>query len=194
VNRNVILAGVGGQGLLSIAAVLGEAAKCEGLRLKQAEVHGMAQRGGVVQSHVRISDGPIHSDLIREGTADLILSLEPMEALRYVPFLKPGAPLVTSRDPVRSIPNYPDMDDILAEIGGLDRFALIDANALAEEAGTIRCTNMVMLGAGVPFLGIPEEALREGIEAVFASKGSKVVETNLKGFELGMAAAEGATA
>jgi indolepyruvate ferredoxin oxidoreductase beta subunit len=183
--NNVILAGVGGQGLLSIAAALGEAARREGLYLKQAEVHGMAQRGGVVQSHVRFGDRPIHSDLIREGTADLVLSLEPMEALRYLPFLRSSGVLVTSENPLVNVPSYPALDRVRAEIARLDRHVLLDANALAEEAGSVRCANMVMLGAGSPFLGLPEEAVLAGIEAVFAAKGRAVVETNLRGFRLG---------
>jgi len=183
--RNVILAGVGGQGLLSVAAVLGEAARSEGLHLKQAEVHGMAQRGGVVQSHIRYSDRPIHSDLVRKGTADLILSLEPMEALRYLDFLRPDGTLVADRTPFVNIPAYPNVDRIYDEIERFDRHILVDANALAQRAGSARCANMVMLGAGSPFLGLPETAILAGIEAVFASKGSEVIETNVKGYRLG---------
>jgi indolepyruvate ferredoxin oxidoreductase beta subunit len=188
VTRNVILAGVGGQGLLSVAAVLGEAARGKGLRLKQSEVHGMAQRGGGVQSHVRYGEDPIHSDLIREGMADVILSLEPMEALRYVPFLAPTGAVVASSTPVRNIPDYPDVERILDEIRALPVHRLIDAERLAKEAGTIRCANMVILGAGVPFLGLPSEALTAAIEAVFGGKGRDVVETNLRGFRLGLEA------
>jgi indolepyruvate ferredoxin oxidoreductase beta subunit len=192
--RNVILAGVGGQGLLSVAAVLGEAARREGLHLKQSEVHGMAQRGGGVQSHVRYADAPIHSDLIREGTADVILSLEPMEALRYVPFLAPSGTVVTSSMPVRNIPGYPDVAKVLDEIRALPAHRLIDAEGLAKEAGTARCANMVILGAGAPFLGISSEALRAGIEAVFGGKGRDVVETNVRGFRLGLDASRRAEA
>ncbi len=186
--RNVILAGVGGQGLLSIAAVLGEAARAEGLQLKQVEVHGMAQRGGVVQSHVRYGNAVIHSDLIREGTANLILSLEPMEALRHLPFLAPTGTVVTSSAPLRNIPGYPDIADLLDEIGALPARRLIDAETLAEEAGTARCANMVMLGAGAPFLAISEDALIDGIEGIFAGKGTSIVETNIRGFRLGLEA------
>ncbi|MFC2077950.1 indolepyruvate oxidoreductase subunit beta [Candidatus Bipolaricaulota bacterium] len=186
--RNVILAGVGGQGLLSIAAVLGAAARAEGLQLKQAEVHGMAQRGGVVQSHVRYGDATIHSDLIREGTANLILSLEPMEALRYLPFLAPTGTVVTSRAPLRNIPDYPNIPDLLGEIGALSAHRLIDAETLAKEAGTARCANMVILGAGAPFLAISEDALIAGIECVFADKGPSIVATNVRGFRLGLKA------
>jgi indolepyruvate ferredoxin oxidoreductase beta subunit len=188
--KNVILAGVGGQGLLSIAAVLGEAARLEGLHLKQAEVHGMAQRGGVVQSHVRFGDRPIHSDLIREGVADLILALEPMEALRYLPFLRAEGIVIANRVPLANIPNYPDVEQILAEIERREPHLLIDAQALAQQAGSVRCTNMVMLGASAPFLDMPEATLLGAVEAVFEPKGADIVETNLKGFRLGRAAAE----
>lgn len=150
----------------------------------------MAQRGGSVQSHVRYGDRPIHSDLIREGTADLILSLEPMEALRYVPFLAPDGALVTSADPVENIPDYPEMAGLRLEIERMADHLLIDANVLAKKAGTLRCANMVMLGAGAPFLGLRESALLGAIEAVFREKGSPIIETNVRAFRLGQEAAE----
>jgi indolepyruvate ferredoxin oxidoreductase beta subunit len=96
---DIILAGVGGQGILSIAAVIGSAAVEENLFIKQTEVHGMSQRGGDVQSHLRISDQAIASDLIPLGRADLIISLEPMEALRYLPYLKKDVWIVTKSKP-----------------------------------------------------------------------------------------------
>jgi len=183
--RNSILAGVGGQGLLSIAAVLGEAVRRQGLHLKQAEVHGMAQRGGGVQSHIRYGDEPIHSDLVREGTADLILSLEPMEALRYLPFLSPDGAVVTNSEPFQNIPNYPELATILEEVRGLPNHRLIDAAALAKRAGSPRAANMVMLGAGSPYLELPEEALISGIETVFAGKAPEIIETNVTAYRLG---------
>lgn len=183
--KDIILAGVGGQGLLSIAAVIGEAAVKSGLFIKQAEVHGMAQRGGVVQSHVRLSDGPIHSDLIREGTSDLILATEPLEALRYLEYLKGDGMVVTNSVPFKNVEPYPKDDDIEARIKALPHHLLIDAVALAKKAGSVRCANMVVLGAGSQFIGIPEEALRAAIEQIFSGKDTKIVETNLKGFNLG---------
>ena len=183
--RNSILAGVGGQGLLSIAAVLGEAVRRQGLHLKQAEVHGMAQRGGGVQSHIRYGDEPIHSDLVREGTADLILSLEPMETLRYLPFLSPDGAVVTNSEPFQNIPNYPELATILEEVRGLPNHRLIDAAALAKRAGSPRAANMVMLGAGSPYLELPEEALISGIETVFAGKAPEIIETNVTAYRLG---------
>ena len=190
--RNVVLAGVGGQGLLSIAAVLGEAARAEGLHLKQAEVHGMAQRGGVVESHIRYADVPIHSDLIREGTADLILALEPMEALRYIQFLSEDGAIVTSEAPVENIADYPEIETIYAELRALPRTAIIDADQLAREAGSPRCMNMVMLGAGSSRLGLSNAALKTGIEAIFAGKAREMIEMNLRGFDLGLQAAAAA--
>jgi len=185
---DIILAGVGGQGLLSVAAVIGEATRALGLHLKQAEVHGMAQRGGVVQSHVRISDRPIHSDLVQEGAADLILSLEPMEALRYVPFLAPGGALVTNAEPFVNTPDYPDVSILLSEIRELPCHRLIDAPALAKEAGALQSGNMVMLGAGSTFLELPEEALVEAIRTIFSRKSVAVAETNVRAFHLGVQA------
>jgi len=187
--RNVVLAGVGGQGLLSIAAVLGEAARAEGLHLKQAEVHGMAQRGGVVESHIRYADAPVHSDLIREGTADLILSLEPMEALRYMHFLSEGGAIITSDAPVENIGNYPELGEIFEELRQLPHVAIIEADRLAREAGSPRCANMVMLGAGSGRLGLSEASLRAGIEAIFSGKPNEIIEMNLRGFGLGLKAA-----
>ena len=187
--KDIILAGVGGQGLLSIAAVIGEAALKSGLFIKQAEVHGMAQRGGVVQSHVRLSDKDIYSDLIKAGSADLILATEPLEALRYLEFLKGDGMLVTNSTAFKNIENYPREEAIKSRIEALPHHLLIDAVAIAKEAGSMRCANMVVLGAGSPFIGISEDALRTAIEQVFSGKGTKVVETNLKGFNLGREAA-----
>ncbi len=187
--RDIILAGVGGQGLLSIAAVLGDAALGLGLHLRQCEVHGMAQRGGVVQSHIRYSDAPLYSDLVREGTADLILSLEPMESLRYLPFLRPDGALVTNSVPVKNIPDYPDLDRILGEIRRLPRHRIVDAAIMAEQAGSPQCANLVLLGAATPFLGLAKDSLEAGIRSVFAGKDPRIVETNLRGFRLGVEAA-----
>jgi indolepyruvate ferredoxin oxidoreductase beta subunit len=187
-NRNVILAGVGGQGLLALAAVIGEAARTLDLDVKQAEVHGMAQRGGVVQSHLRYADRPLRSNLVRAGTADLILALEPMEALRYLPYLAPTGAVVSSTAPLVNVPDYPEEDDVLAEIEKLPVHRLVDAGGLAKQAGALQAANMVMLGAGSPFLDLPEEALIGAVRSFFADKGDPVVETNVRAFRLGLAA------
>lgn len=183
--RDIILAGVGGQGLLALAAILGHAARELGLHLKQAEVHGMAQRGGVVQSHVRFADQPIHSDLVREGAADLVLALEPMEALRYVSWLKPDGAIVSDTRPVHNIPRYPDVDRVLAGLRAVAHHRLVDAASLAEQAGSAQASNLVVLGVASPFLGIPIASLEGGIRSVFAGKSEAVVAANLRGFRLG---------
>lgn len=190
--RNLILAGVGGQGLLALAAVIGEAARSLGLHVLQAEVHGMAQRGGVVQSHLRYSGQPIHSALVKEGTAHLVLSLEPMEALRYMPFLAVDGAVVTNSVPFKNIPNYPDEDYLEKEIRVLPNHRLIDAVELARVAGAMQAANMVMLGAGAPFLELPLEALKAGICTVFAGKSDAVIKINLRAFQMGFEASEAA--
>ena len=184
--RDIILAGVGGQGILSIATVIGEAALAEGLYLKQAEVHGMSQRGGDVQSNLRISTEPIHSDLIPRGGADLVISLEPMEALRYVEYLKPDGWIVTSSVPFVNIPNYPELEEVLAHIKAFPNHVLLDVEALAKSVGApAQAANMVLLGAAIPMLGIEHDKMIAGVEGVFARKGEAIVATNVKAVEAG---------
>ena len=182
---DIILSGVGGQGILSIAAVIGEAALKEGLYMKQAEVHGMSQRGGDVQSNLRLSDQPIASDLIPKGHADLIISLEPMESLRYLPYLKKEGWLVTNSQPFVNIPNYPDIDMVNEELDKLPHKVVLDVEAIAKEIATARAANIVMLGAATPFIGIEYDKIADGIRHIFARKGEEVVEMNLKALKAG---------
>ena len=186
---DIILCGVGGQGILSIATVLGEAATASGLQLKQAEVHGMSQRGGDVQSSLRLSTEPIWSDLIPKGQVDLILSMEPMEALRYLPWLSADGRVVTASKPLVNIPDYPDEAALLAELRALPRVTMLDIDAVALEHKIPRGANMILLGMTAPFLGIlSPEALRAAVARVFAPKGEAVVEADLKAFDLGLQA------
>ena len=183
---DIILAGVGGQGILSIASILGDAALHDNLYLKQAETHGMSQRGGAVVSHLRISDREIAADLIPKGSADIILSVEPMEALRYLPFLSPNGYVVTNTTPVVNIPNYPELNAVLAEIKKQPRFVAIDADKIAVEIGNKRTSNVVMLGAASPFIDISVEKIEAGIASIFGRKGDEVVELNRKAFRAGL--------
>ena len=192
--KDIILSGVGGQGILSIATVIGRAALAEGLQIKQAEVHGMSQRGGDVQSHLRISSSEIRSDLIPRGAADLIISLEPMESLRYLPWLAAEGWVVTNTVPVVNIPNYPDEAALQAELKALPQVVTLDANALAREAGSPRSANMALLGAAAPLLGIDAGQLEAGIRAIFARKGEAIVEANLAAFRAGYETARKQTA
>ena len=183
--RDIILSGVGGQGILSIATVIGAAALREGLYLKQAEVHGMSQRGGDVQSNLRISTEPILSDLIPQGEADIIISLEPMEALRYVPYLSKEGWIITNTTPFINIDNYPDTEALLAELRKHKNVIAIDVDAIAKEESSPRAANIVLLGAAAPFLGLDAEKFEEGVRNIFARKGEQIVEMNLKAFRAG---------
>ena len=189
--QDIILAGVGGQGILSIATVIGSAALQQGLHLKQAEVHGMSQRGGDVQSNLRLSSEPIHSDLIPHGAADLIVSLEPMEALRYMPYLAPQGWVITNTVPFVNIPDYPAMESVMAELNKLPRVIAIDVDAIAKETGSPRSANMVLLGATAAVLDILDpDKLRDGIRRIFGRKGEDVVAANIKAFDAGLASAQ----
>lgn len=188
--KDIILAGVGGQGILSIAAIIGQAALNQELHIKQAEVHGMSQRGGDVQSNLRISSEPINSDLIAKGRADAILSLEPMEALRYLPYLSKEGWIVVNSVPFVNIPNYPEQERLEAELAGMPHVIAFDADAVARENGGVRTVNMVLLGAASLILGIEEDKLERAIADIFGRKGETVVETNVKAFRAGRRAGE----
>jgi indolepyruvate ferredoxin oxidoreductase beta subunit len=188
--RDIILAGVGGQGILTIATIIGYAAVERGLHLKQAEVHGMSQRGGDVQSHLRIADREIFSDLIPEGKANLIISVEPMESLRYTSFLAPDGWLIANKKPFINIPNYPDQETVWSTIEAMPRSVLIDADKIARDVATVRSMNIVMLGAASHHLELPPEEFRTAIKAIFGRKGEQIVEANLRAFDAGYAFAE----
>lgn len=183
---DIILSGVGGQGILSIATIIGAAAIKEGLYIKQAEVHGMSQRGGDVQSNLRISSSPISSDLIPLGGADLIISLEPMEALRYLPYLAKEGWIITNTVPFINIDNYPDKEKLDQELATLPQVIALDVDGMAKSVASPRAANIVLLGAAAPFLGIDAEKLEEGIASVFARKGADVIEVNVKAFRAGL--------
>jgi indolepyruvate ferredoxin oxidoreductase beta subunit len=187
--QDIILAGVGGQGILSIAFIIDNAALKDGFNIKQAEVHGMAQRGGAVQSHLRLSKNKIWSDLIPRGEADLLLSVEPLEALRYVEDLRPDGRIVTSSVPYANIPDYPEIGMVLERIRKIEGSVIVDSERLAKEAGSSRTQNTVMLGAAARYLIVKEDSLLEFIRLLFGPKGEKVLGPNLKAFDLGRKAA-----
>lgn len=176
---------------MSIATIIGEAATEAGINLKQAEVHGMSQRGGDVQSNLRLSTESIYSDLIPQAGADVVISMEPMEALRYLPYLSPKGTIVTSSKPFINIPNYPDQDALMAELDSMPSVVKLDIESVAKDAGNARSANMVLLGMAAPFIEILSvEQLRNAITVIFARKGEAVVEANLKAFDCGVAASK----
>lgn len=186
--KDIILAGVGGQGILSIAAVIDWAALKSNLIIKQAEVHGMSQRGGAVQSHLRISDQVIYSDLIPKGNADVIVSSEPMETLRYLPWLSKDGRIVSSSNSFINIANYPAEEILMNELRALPKIKIIDADKIARASGNVKTSNMVLLGAASEFLDIDKNLLIEGIKALFSSKGEELVVMNIRAFKAGLSA------
>jgi len=189
---DIILCGVGGQGILSIATIIGEAAMNENLYIKQAEVHGMSQRGGDVQSNLRISSEPINSDLIPMGGADVIISMEPMEALRYLPYLnKKNGWIITSSNPFINIPNYPDKETIMKDLKSVGNVISIDIDTLAKDNGVPRSANVILLGAAQSALGIEYEKLEDAIRRVFGRKGEAIVEQNIKALAIGREQSKG---
>ena len=187
---DIVLAGVGGQGILSMAYILDRAAFKKRLYIKQAEVHGMSQRGGAVQSHLRISQEPIYSDVIPQGRGDMLLSTEPLETLRYLHLLSPEARVISSISPVINIPQYPNLQDIVTRIREHRNHILVDAERLARRAGSARAQNMVMVGAAAPYLPMKVDDLRQSIAETFSSKGEAVGKLNLLAFEYGKEAGE----
>lgn len=190
--KDIILCGVGGQGILSVATIIGEAATRADINLKQAEVHGMSQRGGDVQSNLRLSTETIYSDLIAKGSCDIIISMEPMEALRYLPYLSKDGVIVTSNKPFVNIPNYPEEQAIFDELNALpNKVIMLDIEQVAKDAGSVRSANVVLLGMAAKYLEIVSaDALRTAVATIFARKGEKVVESNLTAFDKGAAAAK----
>ncbi len=187
--KDIVLGGVGGQGILTIAATIGTAAVNNGLFLKQSEVHGMSQRGGDVMSNIRVSSNEVFSDLIAEGTADVIIAVEPMEALRHFKMLKNGGWLITNKKPFVNITNYPELDTVLAKIDSLDNHIIIDADTIAKELGSVKAANIVMLGAAIPFIGLDISMLEGALGVLFGRKGQDVVDLNISALKAGLAEA-----
>ena len=184
--QDIILCGVGGQGILSIATVIAQAATAAGLHIKQAEVHGMSQRGGDVQSNLRLSTEQIFSDLIPGGAADLIIAMEPMEALRYVPCLNADGAVVSAAENLVNIPDYPDPAAVRNALDALPRAEVAEIGRIAREAGNPKGANMVLLGMASKYIRIlPASALREAIAVIFAAKGQDIIDANLRAFDRG---------
>ena len=186
---DVILAGVGGQGVLSVASIIAHAALSDGFDVRQSEVHGMAQRGGQVISHMRIADKKIAGDLVPKGSADMIIAMEPLEGLRYISYLKPDGILVTSSEPFINMPNYPEKDELLSSVKKLPKWRIVPTKELAKEAGLAKVANTVMIGAASCFLPVKTQTLEKIISETFAKKDSSAVAANTKAFKLGQDAA-----
>jgi indolepyruvate ferredoxin oxidoreductase beta subunit len=190
VKFDIVLAGVGGQGVLSIANIIASSAMKDELRVKQSEVHGMSQRGGAVMAHLRLSDVIIASDLVPKGRADMILGMEPVECLRYLPYLSKDGTVITATTPVLNIPDYPNIDGLLEKVASLPRSVQVDASKVARESGSLKAANMVLVGCASPLLPIKQEPMEHFIETTFKRKGDDVVTANIKAFRAGRALSE----
>jgi indolepyruvate ferredoxin oxidoreductase, beta subunit len=184
---DIILAGVGGQGVLSLAAILARAAMIDGLQVRQSEVHGMAQRGGAVSAHLRISDAKIAGDLVPSGGADMILAMEPLESLRYLSYLKPDGIVVSAAESFVNIPDYPEAEKVLGAIRSLPRSLVVDAAAISKEAGSPRAVNMALAGAASLLVPLKLESLERGMDELFGGKGADAAAANKRAFEIARA-------
>jgi indolepyruvate ferredoxin oxidoreductase beta subunit len=191
---DIILTGVGGQGVLSLSALIADAALAEGLSIKQSELHGMSQRGGSVQADLRLADRAIASPTIPDGDADLILSMEPMEALRSLSRLAASGTVVSSADAVRNMDSYPDVEIVLDAIRRLPRAVLVDADAVAKACRAPRAGNMVLIGAAARFLPVGVASLEQAIRDRFALKGEAIIEANLRALAAGLETADAVAA
>ena len=187
-NFDLVLAGVGGQGVLSMAYVIDHAAVDRGFTIKQPEVHGMAQRGGAISAYVRMSDGPVKSDIIPDGTAKAVLSVEPLEALRYTKLLAPDGWVVTDVTPLINMAGYPNPAALFEVLFQVPHLVAVDATKLALKAGAMKAQNMVVVGAASSHLPVPLELLEKHVAGLFAAKGERLVKSNLAAFRMGVAA------
>ncbi len=184
--RDIVIAGVGGQGILTVAVLIVNAAMREGLHVRQAEVHGMSQRGGAVEAHVRLSDQPLFSDIVPKGRADLILATEPLEALRHIEYLALEGVVITNTAPFQNIPDYPPAEHVMALLRGCRRRVYVLAGPeVAREAGNVRAQNVALVGAATAFLGLAAESLRQAVEDAFTRKGNRLADINLRALRLG---------
>lgn len=185
---DVLITGVGGQGILLTSMVIGRAATKAGMTVRSSETHGMAQRGGGVVSHVRMGD--VHSPLIPKGGADFLIAFEPLEAIRNADFIKDGCYAVVNTHPIRptgskkKIGHYPPIEDILMALMEFSQTIPIEATELAKEAGNPLTLNVVLLGAVTALKGFPinEEDM---VKMIKGSVPPKALEANMNAFELG---------
>ena len=186
---DIIVAGVGGQGTLSVSSIIASAAMSEGLSVKQSEVHGMSQRGGGVVTNLRLSDKPIASDLIARGSASMILSIEPLEGLRYLPYLSPDGTLVSSTNPVVNIPDYPELNALLETIRELPHSVLVDGEEIARARVRFARRTWSWSARHRDCCRSSRKQSRRFIQKSFSGKGERVVEANIKAFRAGREAA-----
>ncbi len=183
--HGIVLSGVGGQGVLSLAQIVLEALRRSGFHALQSEIHGMSQRGGSVHAQVCFSEVPLTSPIIDEGCAELLIALEPLEALRYTAMLRMNGHLVVSEEPQTDMEGYPPLDDVYAALKTVRGVHLVDTEDLARRLGHRQAGGMALLGMASAFLPVSNEIWQEVITQRFESKGARVTEKNLEAFHAG---------
>lgn len=181
----LVVAGVGGQGALTIAQIILGAAWMDGYHVLQSEVHGMSQRGGEVSAHIIFSKDPVMSPTIEEGDADLLLGLEPLETLRHLTYLKKEANIITSITTIENMENYPTSKKILNLLKSIDGVIMIDSDLIAEEIHFSHGGNITLLGYASNYLPVNGEVWDKAIKERFKNKGNKIVDKNLLAFKTG---------
>jgi indolepyruvate ferredoxin oxidoreductase beta subunit len=183
--RGVVVAGVGGQGVISVAQLILLSAWRSGFQALQSEIHGMSQRGGAVNSHVVFGRQPVSSPMVMDGSGSLLIAMEPLEALRHLSLLRPDAALVVSANPVRNIDDYPDEEKVRGELEKVTGVTAIDTAAHAARLRHRQAPGMILLGAASRHLPFGPETWNEVIAEYFDQKGGAVVDKNREAFALG---------
>jgi indolepyruvate ferredoxin oxidoreductase beta subunit len=183
----IVVAGVGGQGTLTVAQIVMEVARRAGRFVLQSELHGMSQRGGAVHACLTIATFPVTTPVVTEGTADLLLALEPVEALRYVALLRPEAPLLVAREPVKSVAAYPDEALLYATLDAVPGCELLDTTAASRTFRLKQAPSMLLLGRTARLLPFALTEWEQVIADRLAPKGAAAVERSLRAFRSGYA-------
>jgi indolepyruvate ferredoxin oxidoreductase beta subunit len=183
--KGIIVAGVGGQGALTLAQLILGAAWKSKYHVLQSEVHGMSQRGGAVNAHILFDIVPVTSPVVMEGDAEFLISMEPLEALRYLPFMSKTGIMIVSAHPFKNMDNYPDVELILNELKSIDGVTLIDTEKYSKELDYKNAGNMILLGSLSNHLPFEDSIWEKIISERFNDKGTKVIEQNIRAFNFG---------
>ena len=181
----VIVAGVGGQGAITLAQLVLGAAWKSGFFVHQSEVHGMSQRGGSVNAHILFDKKEVSSPVVMEGAGNLLIGMEPLETLRYLSLLRKDAEVVSSVIPIKNMAEYPDVDKILSELKSVPGVTLVDTDKYSKELSNKKAGNIILLGIASKHMPISKKMWHEVIKERFEGKGEKIIDKNIEAFEFG---------
>ena len=183
--QGIIVAGVGGQGTITLAQLILGAAWRSKYHCLQSEVHGMSQRGGAVNAHIVFDSQPVTSPTIEEGSADLLIGMEPLETLRYVHMVKKEGNIISSLSPIVNMGNYPEESTVIDAVKKVDDIHLVDTDACSKELKNRHAGNVILLGMASKFLPMEQELWLSIFEERFKVKGDKIIQKNKEAFEYG---------